>query len=550
MFQLETKCVSSLAKIFPDSIEGDTKPFHAITALRGEIVSYQVAYRDTNLINTLKGVSVQITSEIKSNIELWAVGLAPSELPVYGDFDSNVLRTSPGLYPDPLYPLTSAGVNVVPNQWRALWVSVRIDEHQASGVHAVQLDFMDPEGRVIGSEKFHINVIANILPKQKLIHTEWFHSDCIATYYQVDVFSEKHWLLMEKFVRTAVDHGMNMILTPIFTPPIDTAIGGERPTVQLVEVEKHGAKYKFNFSKLERWVQMCLSNGVEYFEFSHFFTQWGAKHAPKIIAKKEGQYVRVFGWDTDASGPEYRDFLSQFIPELIKVIRAQGISRNSYFHISDEPSLDHLKSYRAAHDAVVPYLQGFPIIDALSDIKFYEVGLVPHPVPANNHISPFLEANVPNLWTYYCCAQYQEVSNRFFAFPSQRNRIIGLQLFKYGISGFLHWGYNFWNSQLSKRAINPYIVTDADCAFPSGDSFLVYPGEDGPITSIRMKVFFEALQDLRALELLTEIQGKEATVKLIEEGLSEELTFNSYPMSSEWLLNLRSQVNQRIAHLS
>ncbi|MDQ6423581.1 hypothetical protein RB620_29645 [Paenibacillus sp. LHD-117] len=84
------------------------------------------------------------------------------------------------------------------------------------------------------------------------------------------------------------------------------------------------------------------------------------------------------------------------------------------------------------------------------------------PIPSNDHIGPFLENKVPDLWTYYCCAQYKEVSNRFFSMPSGRNRIIGSQLYKFDIAGFLHWGFNWWSTFLSRKPINPYLVTDAD----------------------------------------------------------------------------------------
>ena len=62
-------------------------------------------------------------------------------------------------------------------------------------------------------------------------------------------------------------------------------------------------------------------------------------------------------------------------------------------------------------------------MDALSDYAFYQSGAVTKPVPANNHIEPFLEAKVPGLWTYYCVGQYKDVSNMFMAMPSARNRI-------------------------------------------------------------------------------------------------------------------------------
>jgi hypothetical protein len=102
-----------------------------------------------------------------------------------------------------------------------------------------------------------------------MIHTEWFHTDCLATYYDVEVFSEEHWERIKQYVENAVKHGINMLLTPIFTPPLDTAIGGERPTVQLVDVEVTGKHtYRFVFDKLDRWIKLCNDKGVQYFEFA------------------------------------------------------------------------------------------------------------------------------------------------------------------------------------------------------------------------------------------------------------------------------------------
>ena len=42
-----------------------------------------------------------------------------------------------------------------------------------------------------------------------------------------------------------------MLLTPVFTPPLDTAIGGERRTVQLVDVHVTENGYTFGFDKFE-----------------------------------------------------------------------------------------------------------------------------------------------------------------------------------------------------------------------------------------------------------------------------------------------------------
>jgi hypothetical protein len=264
------------------------------------------------------------------------------------------------------------------------------------------------------------------------------------------------------------------------------------------------------------------------------------------MAEEDGVYKRIFGWDTDATGDAYKSFLGQFLPILVAYIREQGLENRSYFHISDEPTLEHIPWYRSACEVMEANLGELPIIDAISNYEFYEQGLVKRPIPANNHIEPFLGRGIPELWTYYACIQYRQVSNRFFNMPSARNRIMGIQLYKFQITGFLHWGYNFWNSQYSLKSIDPYRNTDASCGFPSGDAFLVYPGEEGPIESIRLEVFQEGLQDMRALQLLESLIGREQVLRMIEKDLDEPLTFSKYPTDAAWLLKLRESINTAI----
>lgn len=538
----ETRCLSSLSKVFADQ-ELQDAPFANASALANESYSFQVAYRS----NEKMDVRVQVSSDLNELITVREVGLAPSEFPVRpGDSDGFVLRADPGLYPDPLYSLEESGVQALPGQWRSVWVTVDLEASVSPGNHAAEVSFLTGKDEVLATERFQLEVIPANLPDQKLIHTEWFHSDCLATYYGVEVFSEPHWELIEKYVKTAVDHGVNMILTPIFTPPLDTEVGKERPTVQLIDVEKKGPTYHFDFERLKRWVDICQKQGVKYFEFAHLFTQWGAKHAPKIIATVDGEKKKIFGWETDASGQEYKQFLTVFLQELIAWIYENQLEKHCYFHISDEPGSRDVESYKKASEAVRDLLKDFPIIDALSDYEFYKRGLIKNPIPANNAIEAFLDHGVTPLWTYYCSSQHQKVSNRFLAFPSQRNRILGMQLYKFNIEGFLHWGYNFYYTQFSRKAIDPFRVTDAGKAFPSGDAFLVYPGEEGPIESIRLEVLNEALQDLRALKRLESFIGRDAVLAEVEKGLEQPITFSEYPHGAEWLLEVRERVNQRI----
>ena len=547
----EIFAVSSLEKVF-----SDTKPMPyagRLSMLRKDRLSFQAAFQflgDRPDLRWGVWVRAEVESPLKQWIRLYHVKEIPSTHPVTDDSDGNYLRTTPGLYPDLLQPLNDGMLRADLGRWNALWVEISSDEETPAGEFPVKVTLTLGEGessRTLTLET-SVEVIPAVLPDQELIRTEWFHGDCVADYYHVEVFSEEHWELLRKQIACAAEYGINMLLTPVFTQPLDTAVGGERTTIQLVDVARNNGVYSFGFDKLDRWVRMCRECGIQYFEIAHLYTQWGAEHCPKIMATVDGEYRRIFGWDTAATGEDYRNFLAAFLPALTARLEALGVDKkHAYFHVSDEPGEAHLPQYHACKEQIAPYLEGYPLMDALSDFDFYQKGVCRHPVVASNHVTPFLEHHVPDLWVYYCCSQGYQVSNRFFSMPSARNRIIGTQFYKCQIAGFLQWGFNFYNSQFSLRHLDPFAVTDADIAFPSGDAFMVYPGPDGtPWKSIRLLVFAEALNDLRAFRLLESLTSREYVLELMEGGLSKEITFFEYPHGADYLLNLRARVNQEI----
>lgn len=541
---MKARIISPLIKVFPDQ-ELTAEEYTHATALGGEYFDFQIAYHSDS---TLFDLYLTVESEME-DVSVGMVGFAASEMPSYPDHDKYVLRDTPGLYPDPIYPVIGNQlIESVGGQWRSLYVSVKTNTKYA-GKNPLRFIFKNGEGEELAEVTFHLEILDKELPEQKTLHTEWFYFDCLATSYHVEVFSEEHWELLENYIKNYAEHCINMVLTPLFTPALETDVGGERPTVQLVDVEKKNGVYHFNFDKLIRWFRLCRKYGVNYFELSHLYTQWGAYNAPKIIADVDGEEKRIFGWETDAHAQEYKNFLTAFIPELIQVIEAEGLKENCYFHISDEPFDSIFDVYKNASKMLKTLTGDYPIMDALSDYRFYEEKLLDVPVVASDNIHTFIDKDVENLWVYYCCAQMCDVSNRAFNMSGSRTRIIGTQMYKYGIKGFLHWGYNHWYTGRSlNQKINPYLVTDAGHAFPSGDAFLVYPhpyGEPVPVNSIRIKYMRQAMQDIRALELLESCIGKEKVLELLEKD-SVSIDFKHYERDDAWILNMRERINETI----
>ena len=536
--------VSSLEKVFTDE---EPRAFDGhVEGLLNETASFQVAWRCTDAGFTRDFVRLRIESPIAEFVRVRKVRQVSVFYPAPADADDNFLRKTPGLYPDLLTEIENDRLHIWGHAWESAWLDVEADENAlTAGIYPIDVVLTDANGNELNRVHAEYRRVGASLPAQKLIHTQWFHCDCLAQYYGVEMFSEEFWRICENFMRTAAKRGINSILTPIHTPPLDTAVGGERMTTQLVDITKTEAGYEFGFDRLARWVETAHRAGMEWFEMAHLFTQWGAAHAPKIVANVNGEIKHIFGWETEATGSDYVEFLNAYIPALRKALGDLGISDKCIFHVSDEPNEKNLESYMAAKNAVSPLLENCLIIDALSNIKFYESGAVEHPVPSNDHIAPFLEANIEGLWTYYCCSQYKKVSNAFMAMPSARTRILGVQLYKYRIAGFLQWGYNFYNSQYSEYPVDPYLTTDGDGFTPAGDCFIVYPGADGTaLESLRLMAMNEAMNDLRALSLLESLRGREFVMSLVEDGVTVE--FDNYPLSPNYFMNLRRRVNAEI----
>lgn len=533
--------LSSLCKVFKGT-EPNFDEFKEFSCLKNETVSFQLALKP----ETPHETSVQISTSCNNlcTITVYTVKNIPAGKNGYDYSDSFHYDLNGKEFPDLLKP--TEGNEVLPSdEWTSFWFEIT-PESNAFGKVPVMITVTSNGSTT--EKTVILDVINAQLPKQELLYTNWFHNDCLCTYYGIEVFSDEYWRIAENFIKNATKYGVNMILTPVFTPPLDTEPGGERPTVQLVGVKKNCNNYEFDFANFEKYISLCLKCGIEAFEISHLFTQWGASAAPKIVATVDGTTRQIFGWETDAASKDYFDFLESFSHEFRKEVEKLGIKEKCLLHISDEPSQENSESYKKAADTVSRIFPDFKTIDALSDIEFYKNGLVKTPVCAE-HAADIFRAEVDDFWTYHCCSQVNKnLPNRLFSQPSMRNRILGILLYKYNASGFLQWGHNFWYSQYSRYPVDPFEITDADNAFPSGDAFVVYPGKNGtPLNSLRNLVFAEALQDLRALKLCESLTSREYTLQLIEKGLDIPLSFTEYPHEQSWLLKVRARVNNEIS---
>lgn len=548
MININVKQLSSLEKIrnLDDILE--KQHLASATVFQGEHYAYQFAI----FADARYKMLVEIESPLKEYVTPYFVDSAVMDFPVYFDNkDDDYITKEPGLMPDILVPIEERGNIINISNTCSLWIDVNIPKKIKPGIYTIKVkiknismcEYTDFEVAQI----MEINILDEKIAEQELVVTQWLHADCIASVHNVEIYSEQHWNLIDEYIRMASELGINMILTPVLTPHLDTDFGVERPNVQLVDITYSEAGYKFDFTRLKRWIAICKKNKIKYFEIAHLFSQWGLKCTPNILVKEGKQTDYMFGWHVKSDSELYVEFLNEFLPKLMKVLKEEGVMEKTYFHLSDEPTEMHTDKYKFAHDLVKPLIEGCKIIEACSNAYFYENKLMDIPVACTNSIDDFINKGIDNLFAYYCCSGNNKVGNRFLAMPSYRNRVLGLQMYKFSISGFLQWGYNFYYNGGSNYVINPYATTSADRHFPSGDPFSVYPGKNGPLSSTRAKVFLDALQDIQVCKMLEKYIGKDEVIKLIENEAGMEITFKEYPRSNDFYYNLNAKMKKLIA---
>ena len=542
---LKIKILSSLVKVFPNEEPLDSGCSRLIA--KNERLNFQIAIY--NFSKSLMGfMKVKVKGDIANSVTLRNVDLVPMPMFALAEDmgDDYYLGEKAGLYPDVLSPIDELGVTIPFKQWRSVFVSVEDVNGLAVGEHQLTFEKYNEKDKKIDEISYSFEVVDFKLEELDLVVTNWMHYDCIVQKHGVELFSDEFYQVFENYLEYYLSAGNNTLLVPLFTPPLDTQIGSERLTAQLVKVNFIDGEYTFDFTQLRRFISFVMKKGVKFLEFSHLFTQWGGEHCPKIMATTSEGEKRIFGWETDAHGEEYTRFLTEFLPKLKAELIRLKVDKKCFIHLTDEPSGEHIESYKKSREVVKPLIGDIPIMDALSDYGFYELGLVDIPTAiTSSYDEQFSKHGVNDIFVYYCCIPSDKYySNRFISMPPLRSRILGFQLYASGVKGFLHWGFNFFQSKLSIREIDPYTTTDAYGFFPSGDAFIVYPTKKGLKGSLRLEYLRESFQDYRALKQLESLIGREnVLMQLSEWGLKG---FCEYPRCDKTFVEFREKLYERI----
>jgi len=157
-------------------------------------------------------------------------------------------------------------------------------------------------------------------------------------------------------------------------------------------------------------------------------------------------------------------------------------------------------------------MPGVPILDATMDVTL--AGSVdiwcPQAQEYQRHRREFrgVQKLGDKVYFYTCCCPGGPWLNRLLDMELLRPALFGWAAARFGLDGFLHWGFNYWQPGQDPFQMNniPWPPGDGpkpNC-LPAGDTHISYPGSDGPWSSVRLEAQREGFEDYELLKTLGE----------------------------------------------
>jgi hypothetical protein len=527
--KFSTWLASALERHYP-ATPAKTRRSMTLDVARNERFHFQVGIRQDGL--DAAWMTLKVKAPKGWTIRIRRVGYVPMahlNTPIMPtDADVEGREHTPGLVPDPLFDETI--IKMGRKETHAFWVTVTPPASVKPGKHVIKLE----SGRDVGPFKpleLTANVSAVKIPTRKNFPvTNWFYIDTLMDRYGLRIGEKRFWDILRAYLKNLSEHGQDTVYTSVFTVPLD----GERTPSQLLKVTKTGkSTYRFDWSDVKKFVTLAKKAGLKCFEWSHLFSQWGVHYGLKVYEGQGETGKLLWPRNTKATSKTYRNFLAQFLPAFHAFLEKEKLLNRSFFHLSDEPAEQHLENYKAARALLKELAPWMKMMDAMSHIEV--AAHTDIPVPDISKALDFLDAGMDS-WCYFCCIPGGAFLSRLMDTPLAKIRMGGFLFYRWPFKGFLHWGYNYWNRHQRAEAIDPFTCADAGNwpGWPFGETFLVYPGEDGPIDSIRWETFAAGLQDYALL------QG--ADLNRDDKLLAPLKSFKDFPKTEAWIRKARRKI--------
>lgn len=486
-----------------------------IEAAGNEYEAFQLVLRPTQPIsNVVVLVSDLVPQNPSLSLRLSATNVTVTWVDYVPVVQSSDPYTFPGLYPDPLVPL-SEPLHLTPGTHQPFWITVYVPPHQPAGDYLGTL-LVQGEPSFELQVPLRVRVFGFTLPSVTHTPTAYYADVHIngAPWHRLQTLEQQRqvWdLHLENFRRHRVSP-----YSPHLYAPIRWSFVDGRPRLDFRDFDTAMKRY------------------LDEFGFATF-NLFGHK-SPPFPYTLEGH---------SAFGPEYQVRLEALMDGIMQHLREMGWAKRAYCYWVDEPAealYPWLLQGMAALQQAAPDLrrlltwnrqppaQYVPLLHGTVDIWVPMLPIAPQAL--------FLERPAwgDELWCYVAVQPTSPRPNLFIDQPAMAHRMRLWVYEKYGFQGDLYYAVNQWPGR------NPWEQTQTwDWSRANGDGTLVYPPTRTlpdqpvfapPVDSIRWELNRDALEDREYLWLLR---------RLLEEA---ELRLGP---THEWVLQGRAAIDQCLA---
>lgn len=482
--------VDCLDKVWRDASKpDDATNAIVIHAARGEYEAAQIAIRPRDeSIGWMRAMCSQLASrDSKAKLppgRVRFVDYVPVEANSWRTPPEELIATAPAWIPDIIYDSQSAPV--WKDRVRPIWVTFKVPQNAEPGVYTGEVTIFAGEVEIKTPVTLRVHQ-ATVPSKRNLKVTNWVNLDAMQRWNGCQFYDDRFWKFVKIYAENMADHRQNMIIIPIF---------GFYSSAELIGVSAEDNDLKFDFSNFERYAQIFLDAGCSYLEGSHL--GWVDETIFSWYVE-DGKLARK---NVPAKSPEAEKFLSRFLPALQAHLQKKGWLNIYYQHVRDEPGDAHIESYNHTRALMRKYCPGIMTIEATHSMKIEPPTIM---VPLLSHFGENYEfykstmAKGQEVWFYTACGPNGSYANRFLDIHLLKVRYLHWLNFKYNATGFLEWGYNFWEHF---SPISSIYTTWSVGPLPPGDSYVVYPTPHGVLDSIRWEVERDGIEDYELLKVL------------------------------------------------
>lgn len=414
-----------------------------------------------------------------------------------------------GPMPDPL--LEGDRLDVEANQTQPVWLTFNVARDVPPGKYRGKATIL-ADGKKRAVVPLELNVDAFVLPDPEdyaFYLDFWQHPTQVAVQLGLERWSEDHWRILEVYLRELARAGQKVITTTIIEEPW----GGQTHVHydSLVVWKGDGREFTWDYTRFDRYVQLCMKVGIRRAISAYSLVLGPGGRRDCVVAYQDGKTGERNLLTMEVGDETYRSVWTAFLLDFKKHLAAKGWLEITQIAFDEKPA-DIMETAMGLVRQVAPELKielagnyHAEIDQGIHDYCVFYPGTRPEIARARR-----ARGQVTTFYT--CCGP--AFPNTFSFSPLTEPRLLPWHAAAIGSDGYLRWAWNSWPK-------DPMTSPDFG-SWPSGDTFVVYPGKWGPLSTLRWEAFKAGVQDF---ELVTAARKKlaiEANAEL-QEALRQAL---------------------------